>query len=77
MIKFKVDYGDDVYLVYDDARGTKEELDKEVADGHGLHMSVPDNADQIYEFDTTNLQAGLYRIFPLQGSGQMIELINP
>ncbi|MEC0245654.1 S-layer homology domain-containing protein, partial [Paenibacillus chitinolyticus] len=78
MIRFKVKYDDDVYFLYEDARGTKDDLDKEVADGHGLHLSVPANGtDPIYEFDTTSLQASLYRIWALKGDSIVLELTNP
>ncbi|MGX4585680.1 S-layer homology domain-containing protein [Paenibacillus chitinolyticus] len=78
VIRFKVEYDDDVYFLYADARGTKDDLDKEVADGHGLHLSVPANGiDQIYEFDTTSLQASLYRLWALKGENIIFELTNP
>ncbi|MEC0249344.1 S-layer homology domain-containing protein, partial [Paenibacillus chitinolyticus] len=78
IVKFTVSRETDVYFVYYDAIHKKEYLDKEVRDGHGLHVYVPkDSTDKIYEFDTKDLQAGEYLLYAIDGaSGYAITLIQ-
>ncbi|MGX4584524.1 S-layer homology domain-containing protein [Paenibacillus chitinolyticus] len=76
-VKFKVSREADVYFVYkNNVPLTKDQYDKEVSDGHGLHILVPeDGINTIYEFDTKDLQPGDYQMMSLySGIGYFITL---
>ncbi|MDR6726069.1 hypothetical protein J2W91_004575 [Paenibacillus amylolyticus] len=64
VIKFKANYGGDTfYFVYKDTFGTSSDYDKEVTDGHGYKLEIPeDGAGMTFEFDTKDLQPGEYKI---------------
>lgn len=65
VIKFTLDYGGDpVYFVYEDTYGTIANFEKEVRDGHGLKLEIPQDVEgKVFEFDTKDLQPGKYRFY--------------
>ncbi|PQP80997.1 hypothetical protein C0Q44_25020 [Paenibacillus sp. PCH8] len=76
VIKFKVNYGGEtIYMVYKDTYGTSTDYDKEVTDGHGHKLNVPeDGAGITYEFDTKDLQAGDYKLTSIGSMSLEIKL---
>ncbi|MWV46323.1 hypothetical protein GRF59_22215 [Paenibacillus sp. HJL G12] len=78
VLNFKVNYSGDVYFVYRDTYGTQTDFDKEVTDGHGLKLSVSDDAiDEVYAFDTKDLQEGEYKLYPFGGYTIQVTLTKP
>ncbi|WP_440112557.1 S-layer homology domain-containing protein [Paenibacillus sp. QZ-Y1] len=69
VIKFTVNYGGDTaYLVYEDTYGSLANFDKEVTDGHGMKLVIPQSFEgEIFEFDTSDLQPGQFKLSLTKG----------
>ncbi|CAI6083430.1 hypothetical protein PAECIP112173_03912 [Paenibacillus sp. JJ-100] len=69
VIKFTLDHGGHtVYFVYEDTYGTLADFEKEVTDGHGMKLQIPQDVEgKVFEFDTKDLQPGKYRFYMNSG----------
>ncbi|WP_152682981.1 S-layer homology domain-containing protein [Paenibacillus sp. VT-400] len=76
VIKFTVNYGGDTaYLVYRDTYGSYANFDKEVTDGHGMKLVIPQRFEgEIFEFDTSDLQPGQFKLSLTSGYTIYVDL---
>ncbi|OPH49656.1 hypothetical protein BC351_36685 [Paenibacillus ferrarius] len=76
-LRFKTERDDTVYFVLTSTVGYPKDFDKEVSDGHGRKIIVPENGtNEIYEVDTSSLPVGEYRLFPWEGYSLYVQLIE-